>query len=151
VRSVTVVIMTKIGSKGAASVGKTLFVRGLLHQTMTAIQQEDPAWIIATGTQTEQASIPDIFSLAVNSRSSTSTNPVDKIFAILGLCDKIRLGSTHGITGSYTNHPLHAWRVYVKARRAILSSWRGLHLFSAINHRPPPMRDPFLSVLPSLK
>lgn len=131
-----IILTAGMGSKGAAGIGNILVARALLPWA-PEIRQSDPAWIFQTLKQTELPQAKDILAMAILFRRSHATDPVDKIFSLLGLCEQIQKGSTHNILPTYSqNDPNHKRWVYIDTARAISSSQNSLQLFSAVNRRP---------------
>src|SRR5262249_32132375 len=90
-----------------------------------------------TLTQRELPQTKNILAMATLFRRSHATDPVDKLFGLLGLCEQIQEGSTYGISPMYSrNDPYHKNRVYVSTARTILSYQNTLQIFSAVNRRP---------------
>lgn len=133
------------GSKSSAGIGNVLIARSLLPRPVgdqgKLRGDSDPAKIFWTLTQHRVPQTKDILSLAILFRRSHATEPVDKLFGLFGLCERIQVGGTFGILPSYSrDDPLHRNRVYINTARRIIAAQEKLFLFSAINRRPPSLR-----------
>jgi hypothetical protein len=132
-----IILVSGLGSKSAAGIGNILVARALLPWT-SQNGRDDPARIFQTLTQRGLPQAGDILAMAILFRRSHATDPVDKLFGLLALCEQIREGSTYGISPAYSpNDPDHRNRIYTGTARTILSSQNSLQLFSAVNRRPP--------------
>jgi hypothetical protein len=99
----------------------------------------DPANVFKTLSQNKVPQIRDILSLAILFRRSCATEPVDKLYGLLGLCEHIQAGSTYGIAPEYSrDDPSHKNRIYISTARRIMDVQGSLLLFSAVNRPPPP-------------
>lgn len=133
----TVVLSIGIGKRGAGGLGNILVARALLPETPRD-GLDDPAWIFHAIMRTRTPKPRNILAMSTMFRQSHATNPVDKVFGLLGLCERIQEGSTYGIQSVYSqDDPGHRDRVYIRIARIILESENGLQLFSAIQRRTP--------------
>ncbi|KAF2680850.1 hypothetical protein K458DRAFT_434114 [Lentithecium fluviatile CBS 122367] len=131
------ILASGVGSKSAAGLGNVLVARSLLPWASRG-GMDDPAWIYRTLMKKGLPQAKNILAMATLFRRSHATNPVDKLFGLLGLCEEIQQGSTYGILATYSrDNPSHSDRVYIDTARTILHSQNSLQLFSAVNHRPP--------------
>jgi len=130
------ILTTGLGSKSAAGIGNILVARALLPWAPRS-GRVDPAWIFQTMTQRGLPQARNILAMATLFRRSHATDPVDKLFGLLGLCEQIQVGSTYGISPMYSRiDPYHSIRVFTGTARTILSSQNSLQIFSAVNRRP---------------
>lgn len=95
----------------------------------------DPSWVFAKAASRKVKIGKDLLSFASLFRGNNSTDPRDKIYALLGLLEEIEGGETYGITPDYN---LAVEQAYVQVAEAILKHQRHLNLFGAI--RPSPFR-----------
>lgn len=95
----------------------------------------DPSWVFAKAASWKMNIGKDLLSFASLFRGNNSTDPRDKIYALLGLLEEIEGGETYGITPDYN---LAVEQAYVQVAEAILKHQRHLNLFGAI--RPSPFR-----------
>ncbi|KAK0750187.1 heterokaryon incompatibility protein-domain-containing protein [Schizothecium vesticola] len=132
----TIILEAGFGSRSSAGVGNILVARSLLPWTAVS-GFSDPANIFRTLTQHKVPQIRNILSLAILFRRCHATEPVDKLYGLLGLCEHIKAGSTYGIPAAYSqNDPSHKNRIYISSARRIMEAQGSLMLFSAVNRRP---------------
>ena len=118
--------------KNLWNVSNILTVRALMPN---AIQNgtADPSWLFAKAASREVKIDKDLLSFASLFRGNNSTDPKDKIYALLGLLEEIKGGEIYGITPDYN---LAVEQAYIQVAEAILKHQRNLDLFGAIRHSP---------------
>jgi len=135
------------GSRGSAGIGNILVARSLLPGAPKS-GYSDPANVFKALKQHKVPQTKDILSLAILFRRSHATDPVDKLFGLLGLCEQIQAGGTYAILPTYSRDDIsHKSRVYISTARRIMAAQNSLLLFSAVNRRPPSFLGDFVSFL----
>lgn len=135
------VLFSNICSKSARGLGNILLAQALLP-CVSQSGRLDPATIFKTLTKNRLPLDKNILAMAILFRSSHSTDPVDKIYGLLDLCEHIQRGSTYGILPVYSrDDPYHRDRIYANTARAILAAQKNLQIFSAVNRRLPNCYD----------
>jgi hypothetical protein len=124
------IVISLSEGKNLRNLSNILTVRALMPN---AIQTgtTDPSWLFAKVTSRKMKVDKDLLSFASLFRSNNSTDPKDKIYALLGLLEEIEGGETYGITPDYN---LSVEQAYVQVAEAILKHQRHLDLFGAIQH-----------------
>ena len=122
--------------KNVRNLSNILMVRALMPN---AIQNgtADPSWSFAKVTNGTMKIDKDLLSFASLFRGNNSTDPKDKIYALLGLLEEVEGSETYEITLDYN---LAVKQVYIQIAEAILKHQRHLDLFGAIRYSPSRMR-----------
>jgi Heterokaryon incompatibility protein (HET) len=122
--------------KNVRNLSNILMVRALMPN---AIQNgtADPSWLFAKVTNGTMKIDKDLLSFASLFRGNNSTDPKDKIYALLGLLEEVEGSETYEITLDYN---LAVKQVYIQIAEAILKHQRHLDLFGAIRYSPSRMR-----------
>lgn len=122
--------------KKVRNLSNILMVRALMPN---AIQNgtADPSWLFAKVTNGEMKSDKDLLSFASLFRGNNSTDPKDKIYALLGLLEEVEGSETYEITPDYN---LAVEQAYIQVAEAILKHQRHLDLFGAVRYSPFRMR-----------
>lgn len=122
--------------KNVRNLSNVLMVRALMPN---AIQNgtADPSWLFARVTSGKMKIDKDLLSFASLFRGNNSTDPKDKIYALLGLLEEVEGSETYEITPDYN---LAVEQAYVQVAEAILKHQRHLDLFGAIRYSPFRMR-----------
>lgn len=120
--------------KNVQNLSNILMVRALMPN---AIQNgtADPSWLFDKATSGKMKTDKDLLSLASLFRGNNSTNPKDKIYALLGLLEEVESGETYRIIPDY-NPAVKETYTYIQVAEAILNHQRHLDLFGAIRYSP---------------